>query len=115
PCGPRCAHTYAPHKARPPPHPAARSASPPPRTELLRPDAPECALHRSEPPAPTAAWFRLPNLFLLQWLAPSLSPQRSRSSCLYQPPTTSSKSNVRKIAYVIQAFAIAHWDCKWRP
>src|ERR1017187_352798 len=101
PCGLRCARTSEPHKARPPPHPAARSASPPPWTELLRPDAPECALHRSEPPAPTAAWFRLPNLFLLQWLDPSLSPQRSRSSCLYQPPTTSSKSNVRKIAYVI--------------
>ena len=28
-------------------------------------------------------------------------PQRSRSSCLYQPPNSHHKSNVRKIAYVI--------------
>ncbi len=32
------------------------------------------------------------------WLAPSSPPQRSRSSCLYQPPSTQFKSNVRKIA-----------------
>ncbi len=32
------------------------------------------------------------------WLAPSLHPKRSCSSCLYQPPESNGKLNVRKIA-----------------
>ena len=44
---------------------------------------------------------RHPDLFPLQWLAPSRSPQRSRSSCLYQPSLLKLKSNVRKKSYVI--------------
>src|SRR5260370_21772931 len=52
--------------------------------------------HRSELPAQTPASFRLPASIVLQWLAPSLSPQRSRSSCLYQPPPPKLNSNVRK-------------------
>src|ERR1039457_1256903 len=108
PCGPRCVRTSVHRKARPPPHPAARSVSLPPLSGLLRPDAPGCVLHRSEPPDPTSAWIRLPDLFLLQWLAPSRSPQSPCSSCLYQPSQLQLKSNVRKKSYVIGRAGAGH-------
>jgi hypothetical protein len=63
------------------PHSLLRVRHPPPR-----PDARGCAPRRSLPPAPAAVLLRRPAPLLRPWLAPSFTPQRSRFSCLYQPP-----------------------------
>src|SRR5208337_4753601 len=101
PCGPRCARTSWLRKGGPPLRPEARSASLLPLTLPPRPSARGCVLRRSLPPALTAVLPRRPIPLPLPWLAPSSSPQRSRSSCLYQPPSIKLESNVRKKSYVI--------------
>jgi hypothetical protein len=56
------------------------------RPDDPRPNAPGCDLHRSAPPDPLPPSSHRPVQLLIPWLAPSFPPQRSRSSCLYQPP-----------------------------
>jgi hypothetical protein len=62
---------------------------------------PGYVLRRSVPPVLPPASPHPPAPIPLPWLAPSPLLQRSRSSCLYQPPSIKLESNVRKKSYVI--------------
>ena len=67
---------------------------------LPRPHAPECPSSICTT-VPTADWLHLPDFFPFQWLAPSLSPQIPRSSCLVPAFKHPLQLNVVRIAYVI--------------
>jgi hypothetical protein len=67
---------------------------------------PECR-RRSPPPATTPSSYLRTVQLPLPLLAPSSLSLRSRSSCLYQPPSIKLKSNVRKIDYVVGSIPTA--------